>query len=225
MNLGRVSCIRLLKLAVKMFFILMLPILTMAQNSDSNYELEDGTNEWGIWGGFSPKATKFPCCSKLEGRALDERKFGMVGLRYGRVFAVRKKVAYEYTFDLIPLSFVQSPVGTKFRDTVYGFGISPVGFKFLFRPSKKVKPFIQTTLPGIIRFNEQVPVTDGTKWNITFDAGGGIQVFTKSKKSFTLGYKVHHISNGYHHLFPTDSPKANAGLNSHIFYVGFSIFK
>src|SRR5688572_32027507 len=63
----------------------------------SNEGLEKGWNEFGVWGGFSFHAPI------LIGKT-PEARFGHLGLRYGRVLAASKNVAFEYTIDVIPVA-------------------------------------------------------------------------------------------------------------------------
>jgi hypothetical protein len=58
-------------------------------------------NEFVVWGGISFDATT------LIGKTPDAR-FGNIGLRYGRVLAASKTVAFEWTIDAIPLSILSN---------------------------------------------------------------------------------------------------------------------
>src|SRR6266404_9583755 len=99
--------------------------------SDS-YVLEKGMNEFGIWGGGSPNSPT------LIGTTKDAR-FVIVGIRYARVLAASKRIAFEYTLDLIPLVITSQPPSvftTDFtsaaRRSIYGAGLSPIGFQLDF---------------------------------------------------------------------------------------------
>src|SRR5436309_7025737 len=58
-------------------------------------------NEFGIWGGISFDSPT------LIGKTPDAR-FGNIGLRYGRVLAASKTVAFEWTIDAVPLSILSN---------------------------------------------------------------------------------------------------------------------
>jgi hypothetical protein len=178
-------------------------------------------NEFGVWGGISFDATT------LIGKTPDAR-FGNMGLRYGRVLAASKTVAFEWTIDAIPVSilsnnrFVFVPNGTGFtvtqtRKSVYGWGLAPIGLKFNFRRNRRVQPFGQAT-GGFLYFNEQVPVAGAARFNFTFDFSGGVQIVNSNRRAFTIGYKYQHISNAYR------SP-INPGVDVQMIFAGFSIFK
>ena len=178
-------------------------------------------NEFGIWGGISFDSPT------LIGKTPNSR-FGNIGLRYGRVLAASKTVAFEWTIDAVPLSilsdnrFTTVPSGSGFvvtqtRKSVYGWGASPIGLKFNFRRHRRVQPFGQAT-GGFLYFNEQVPLAGGARFNFTFDFSGGVQVVNSNRRSFTIGYKYQHISNANRATF-------NPGVDVQMIFAGFSVFK
>src|SRR5881394_174714 len=59
-------------------------------------------NEFGIWGGISFDSPT------LIGKTPDAR-FGNIGLRYGRVLAASKTVAFEWTIDVVPVAVLSNP--------------------------------------------------------------------------------------------------------------------
>ena len=180
-------------------------------------------NEFGIWGGIS-----FDSPTSLGLGTTPNARFGNIGLRYGRVLAASKTVAFEWTIDAIPLAILSNdrftvvPSGSGFvitqtRKSVYGWGAAPIGLKFNFRRNRRVQPFGQAT-GGFIYFHEQVPLTGAARFNFTFDFSGGVQIVNSNRRSFTIGYKYQHISNGYRANF-------NPGVDLQMIFVGFSVFK
>ena len=178
-------------------------------------------NEFGIWGGISFDSPT------LIGKTPNSR-FGNIGLRYGRVLAASKTVAFEWTIDAVPLSilsnnrFTAVPSGSGFvvtqtRKSVYGWGVSPIGLKFNFRRNRRVQPFGQAT-GGFLYFNEQVPLAGAARFNFTFDFSGGVQIVNSNRRSFTIGYKYQHISNANRATF-------NPGVDVQMIFAGFSVFK
>jgi hypothetical protein len=178
-------------------------------------------NEFGIWGGISFHSPT------LIGKTPDAR-FGNVGLRYGRVLAASKTVAFEWTIDAVPVAilsnnrFTAVPSGSGFtitqsRKSVYGWGVAPIGLKFNFRRNCRVQPFGQAT-GGFLYFNEDVPVAGAARFNFTYDFSGGIQIVNSNRRAFTIGYKYEHISNGYRATF-------NPGVDVQMIFVGFSVFR
>ena len=178
-------------------------------------------NEFGIWGGISFDSPT------LIGKTPNSR-FGNLALRYGRVLAASKAVAFEWTIDAVPLSilsnnrFTAVPSGSGFvvtqtRKSVYGWGVSPIGLKFNFRRNRRVQPFGQAT-GGFLYFNEQVPLAGAARFNFTFDFSGGVQIVNSNRRSFTIGYKYQHISNANRATF-------NPGVDVQMIFAAFSVFK
>ena len=185
--------------------------------SRESYDLDKGMNEYAVWGGGSFDSPT------LIGTAKD-RKFLMIGLRYGRIIGASKRIAYEYTVDAVPLALIFQPefaraFNRNSDSTVYGAGISPVGFKVNFNRRGRVKPYASGS-GGFLYFRRPVPVdiAGATRFNFTFDFGGGVQVFTHARRAVTLGYQFHHISNG-------GRSEVNPGLDANVFSIGFSFFK
>ena len=191
-----------------------------APSQSTSEGIQKRDNEWGVWGGISFDAPT------LIGKTPSAR-FGNIGLRYGRVLAASKTVAFEWTIDAIPLAILSnerlfvvssSPlvIGST-RKSVYGAGAAPIGLKFNFRRNRRVQPIGQTT-GGFLYFAEQVPVTNASQFNFTFDFSGGVQIVNSNRRSFTVGYKYHHISNGNTGTF-------NPGVDVQMIFAGFSVFR
>jgi hypothetical protein len=216
------------------FLLLTLSLVVLAQAPDSDSSstptagaqptiegIQKRWNEFGVWGGIS---FSLPT---LIGKTPDAR-FGNIGLRYGRVLAASKTVAFEWTVDAIPVAILSNnrfnvvPSGTGFiftqtRKSVYAWGLAPIGLKFNFRRNRRVQPFGQAT-GGFLYFNEQVPVAGAARFNFTFDFSGGVQIVNTNRRAFTIGYKYEHISNGYRANF-------NPGVDVQMIFAGFSVFK
>lgn len=179
-------------------------------------------NEFSIWGGASPDS------NKLIGVTQDAR-FGIVALRYARIFKPSRQISLKYTVDAIPAAVLSYPTVrftslgngvfgmNKERVSRYGWGIAPLGLQINFRRQKRVQPFIASS-GGFIYFSKPVPSAFGARFNFTADLGGGVQFMLRDKKALTVGYKYHHLSNGYR-------AEDNSGFDSNLFYVGFSVFK
>jgi hypothetical protein len=103
------------------------------------------------------------------------------------------------------------------RRSVYGFGVAPIGLKFNFRRNRRVQPFGQAT-GGFLYFSDQVPDLNTSQFNFTFDFSGGVQVVNSNRRSFAVGYKYQHISNGYTGIY-------NPGVDVQMIFAGFSIFR
>jgi hypothetical protein len=190
---------------------------TAAQNSGGPYGLEKAANEFGVWGGGSFSGPT------LIGSTEDTR-LGLLAFRYARVLARGDSLALKYTVDAVPLATLSFPVfeasGAGVREvrrTITGAGVAPVGFQLNFRRRERVQPFAQTS-GGFVYFGERIPTAQGAQFNFTADFGGGVQWKTAARRAWTVGYRYHHVSNGYR-------ADVNPGFDSNLFYVGFSIFR
>jgi Lipid A 3-O-deacylase (PagL) len=176
-----------------------------------------GKKEFEVWTDISFDTTTI---GSLTSADVSGRKLGIVGLRYSQQLNVRESLSVSYTLDVIPVAIafssqINSSTGVLIRDNVYGWGVSPIGFSFQFLPSNKLHPFLNMA-GGFLYFEKPVPSPDGTRWNYTATAGGGIR-FPISNFFFDAGYMFHHISNGKGQL-------QNPSLNTHIIYMGFVVW-
>jgi opacity protein-like surface antigen len=176
----------------------------------AGYTLSKGTNEFGLWAGGSPDSSKF--IGNIE-----DRKLLLVALRYGRVLAAWDSLSLEYTLDIFPAAVVFEPDRVRRgRSTIYGAGLSPLGFKINFAQESWIKPFVAASV-GFLYFVDDVPVPRSSRFNFTPEIGLGVQFFLTPKNAVTLGYKFHHMSNANTH-------RNNPGMDSHVIYAGFSFF-
>ncbi len=181
------------------------------------YGAERAANEYGVWGGGS-------FSSPTVIGTTERTRLGLVAFRYARVLARGENMALKYTLDAVPVASMSFPVfettagGTReVRKTITGAGLSPVGFQLNFRRRERVQPFAQAS-GGFLYFGERVPDERGAQFNFTADFGGGVQWKTGARRAWTVGYRYHHVSNGYR-------ADTNPGFDSNVFYVGFSIFR
>ena len=188
-----------------------------AQRAGGAFGMEKTVNEYGFWGGGSFSSPTL--IGKTEGT-----RFGLLAFRYARVLARGDSLALKYTLDAVPLASLSFPGVEpepggfrRVRRTITGAGLSPVGFQLNFRRRERVQPFAQGS-GGFLYFGERVPDTGGAQFNFTADFGGGVQWKTGARRAWTVGYRYHHVSNGYR-------ADVNPGFDSNLFYVGFSIFR
>ena len=197
---------------------------------EDSYKLQRGAKNIEIVPGFAPMQPVF-----FSGRKeynTTGRRFSAVNVRWTRTIGTRRGVTYQYFFELTPfaVAFNNEAKNPNFvseketpgesptiRKTAYGFGFQPANFRFIFRPRKRVKPFVQVGV-GMIFFNKKMPVPEATSYNFTGDFGGGLYIVTDREggsKAITLGYRYFHISN-----FNTSS--FNPGYNANLFSLGYS---
>ncbi len=189
--------------------------------------IEKGMNEFGLWGGSSLDSPA------LIGGAKGRKLPLLIALRYGRVFAAGKRVAVEYTFDIVPAAVVSQPesdptlssptanlttnLQTTRRRYGYGAGVFPVGFKILLRRQSRVKPFAGIS-SGPLYFNRRVPRPDAARFNFLSNVNAGVQIFTDAGRAITIGYEIGHLSNA-------GISRVNPGFNMNFFFFGIAMFK
>jgi hypothetical protein len=214
-----------MRLFLSLVFALFVSISVCAQDTDNPFQLKHGDNEFGFWGGISPKATTI--FGGLHDDEAEDRKFFIAALRYGRTLAANDSLALQYTLDVVPLavatgtivSRTTSPAGvdTFHRETAYGAGFTPAGLQLDFANGSKVHPFAHVN-GGFLYFNKSVPIEDAGRFAWVGEAGGGLRIFTSERRAVSVGVRFHHISNG-------DRQGSNRGLNQFVIYAGFSVFK
>src|SRR5215203_4096804 len=207
-----------MKLILSLTFLICLATPALAQDSDNPFLLKRGDNEFGFWGGASPKATTI--FGGLRDDEAEDRKFVIAALRYGRTLAANDKVALQYTLDSIPLALATgtivsrttSPGGVETfrRETAYGAGFTPLGLQLDFANGAKVHPYIHVN-GGFLYFNKAVPIEDAGQFAYVGEAGGGVRIFTSERRAVNISARFHHILNG-------DRSGSNRGLNQFVMY-------
>lgn len=193
---------------------------------DESWRLKRGEKEFGVELSFSPMQPTF-----LSGRKEYDpsgRTFGMMNFRWGRNIGTAKGVSVEYRIEIVPVALafkneVENPDARTtskdsktIRKTTYGFGFTPVGFRFYFRPDKRLKPFLSADA-GFIFFNKPVPIPRSMTYDFIGSFGGGLMYHVDRRKAVSVGYRYFHISN-------INIGEINPGYNANILYVGYSFF-
>lgn len=197
--------------------------------SEQTIDTSFGKNELSVWGGFAPDMPRVFGGSRPS-------SYGQLAVRYSRRIATTENLALKYTIDFIPLAvinydrrpiiqtapntFVVQSNGT----TNYAFGLTPVGFQLHFRRKARIQPFISANA-GLLIFNKTIPDDrsavfpdlNGKHLNFTLAGGGGVD-FVRGPRTFTLGFKFHHISNA-------STGNINPGFDQNLFYVGYTFKK
>lgn len=194
-----------------------------------DWKLERGSKETSFEFGLAPMQPTF-----LSGRKeydTDGRKFALGSYRWGRVIGTAKGVTYQYLFEAMPIAYavrneVRNPSGTPDeksrkepytrRENTYGAAIHPAGFRFVFLPNRRLKPFVQTSA-GFIFTRKPMPVPESPSYNFSGDFGGGLMYSLDKRRTVNFGYRYFHISN-------MNIGSINPGYNANVFYVGYSSF-
>jgi len=189
-----------------------------ARSEDASVLLRRGTNEFGGWIGYSPFSFV------LKGTSKDRELF-LVELQYARTLFATRPLTLKYMTEVIPLALEFQPTQIYLVDgkplvnpagTLYAAGANPIGFQANFG-RRRIQPFGNGSL-GFLYFNQAMPVIGSSQFNYNITIGFGAQFFARPGRSFSVGWKYHHLSNNYQAHF-------NPGLDSGVFYVGFSMFR
>ena len=189
-----------------------------------NWKLIRGAKELSVEFGFAPMQPTF--LSGREEYNTDGRKFMLGSFRFGRVIGTTKGVTFEYLFEAMPVTFAinnevrqnKKPDAFKYtvRETTYGAAVHPAGFRFVFLPKRRLKPYAQTSA-GFIFTRKPVPVPESPNYNFSGDFGGGLMYSVDKYHTINFGYRYFHISN-------MNIGEINPGYNANVFYIGYSSF-
>lgn len=196
---------------------------------EQSWKLERGAKELSIEFGYAPTQPTF--LSGREEYDTKGRKFALGSFRWGRVIGTTRGVTFEYLFEAMPVAMaikneVRNPFYTpdgrsgkptySWRENTYGAAIHPAGFRFVFLPKRRLKPFIQTSA-GFIFSRKPIPVPDSPSYNFSGDFGGGLMYSLDKNRTVNFGYRYFHISN-------MNIGETNPGYNANVFYIGYSSF-
>jgi len=95
---------------------------------------------------------------------------------------------------------------------VAGVGLSPVGFEGRVAIGKSWRLYAATAA-GFVKFTRNAPIPEARAFNYTFEYGGGIELRLRSDWWLRIGYKFHHLSNGF-------SAEENPGVDANVWLVG-----
>jgi len=186
-------------------------------------------NEFGVWGAYSASA------QDIQG-SVTNFQFGVASFRYGRILHSSPGYTVEYTVDIEPVEVSRQNIwigcvvesgGVEYntycpqgRETVYGGGISPIGWKFNFMRNRRWQPLLAST-GGLIASERPIPkdIPMATQFNFTFDFQAGVEHFNRSgTRAWTFIAKIQHISNA-------SRSSVNPGANIVMLSAGYSFLK
>lgn len=168
-------------------------------------------NEFAIWfGGQFRDGNVFGDTKNARMYQLEDR--------YSRLILARRTIAVRYVAEVVPWTTLGDP-HTRNGSRAYAkaTGGSPIGAQVNFLHYRRVQPFV-TGGGGFLYFDRRMFGT-AQRFNFTAQFGGGLQLFSSGRRAaLDLGYKYHHISNGY-------LDRLNPGMDSQMFFVGVSFFR
>lgn len=168
-------------------------------------------NEFNIWAGHAFDSWR------LWGKTPDAT-LSQLGLRYNRKFLRVNEHIIEYVVEADLYTHYSYPAyePRSGRIKLSGFGLVPVGFQMNFFGNSTIQPFLKTT-GGLMFLDGPFPDERGTKFNFTYDAGGGLEFLVSEDASFSLGFRFYHLSNWF-------TGQVNPGVDSSFFYFGITVF-
>lgn len=192
---------------------------------------------WEVWGGFGTRSPQWGVLGETPGM-----RFGQLALRYTRTLgapvAVDELPRLEWSFDLVPLAMLSTPLvslrgtGVSCRPgalcvlphaddeegrffppgSPYGIGFTPLGLTRRFNRRARISPWIGAN-GGALYFSERVPTTKAARFNFTASAELGLRFGPPAEPGITVAYRFHHISNA-------STAGENPGVASHLITVG-----
>jgi hypothetical protein len=117
---------------------------------------------------------------------------------------------FEWAVEVVPVFGQYAPHHT------YGFGITPIVWRWNFTPRGRLAPFAELAGGGLWT-RDPVPA-DTTTTNFTAHAAYGVRYFVKPRMSLVASYRLHHISNG-------NRLASNPGVNAHVLQFGMSVLR
>lgn len=137
----------------------------------------------------------------------------------------------DYVAEILPIVLLDKPLHTNqygspsypvdqnkaIRELVPGLGISPIGFRWQWRSSKRIRPYLEAK-GGVLAFTKKVPAIQATYVNFSLQSGTGLQVMLNQKWGLRLGlFGDFHFSDAF--IVPAnpglDVMNANVGLSYH----------
>ena len=168
---------------------------------------EVGTQEWMATAGNAWGVVLFHSAAG--------HRYAMQTLSWGRVlskarFPGRLRGRFEWAFEVVPVYGQYQP------HRVYGFGFTPLVWRWNFEPRGRYAPYAELAGGALWTSN---PVPDNTTTaNFTAHLGAGLRVFMRSRQALVIGYRFDHISNG-------NRLERNPGVNAQGLQVGWSYFR
>jgi hypothetical protein len=185
------------------------------------------TNALGLWVGGS-----FASGGPIGN--IQPAKVGLLGLRYHRLLAPSpsnartRDLTLTYTADVIPVFFLSipseaiptpppaaAPEGGSHSLTAYGVGLRPAGLRLAYRSAARAQPFVAGST-GFAYFPQSVPSARGKSLNFMFALGAGVRVLLSPALAFTVGYRYHHLSNGFR-------GQINPGVDANLVQLGVTV--
>jgi hypothetical protein len=162
------------------------------------------TTEWMLTGG--------PAFGTVVLHSSGGHRYVLQTVSWGRVLSEPRlngalRGRFEWAFEAVPLFGQFAP------DDVYGFGFSPLVWRWNFEPRGRFYQYAEVA-GGALWTNDPLPERTTTA-NFSAHGGYGIRYFVRRRQAIVVGYWFHHISNG-------NRVERNPGVNAHVLQFGYS---
>jgi hypothetical protein len=128
------------------------------------------------------------------------------GVEYDRhIWGYHLKSRMDYVVEVLPFVLLNEPTKADYwgnplssnREWVHGLGLSPFGFRMLWRSNKAVKPFL-IGKAGVIAFPKKVLSPNATYANFAFQGDFGLQIRLTERVELRLDpLEYFHFSNAF----------------------------
>ncbi len=178
---------------------------------------QDETEQSNRFQSLNFSATYAPTSFRAWGKMLNTRHlFLKLGFTHSEVelFSIQAQLSS----DLAMLGWIEYPDDGRDgpRESIYGIGMTPFIAQIPLSDGDRF-PFL-TASTGFLVTSRHFPNGNGARFNFTLDTGMGYQFQATSGMAVQVGYKLHHLSNGYR-------AHENPGIDSVLFFFNFLFHK
>ncbi len=138
--------------------------------------------------------------------AAEGSKLYVAGIEYDRELWPRVlRARVDYVSEILPVLLLFQPAKADFwgdalsskRTTVPGIGVTPIGFRLLWRDGKRLMPYFDTKA-SVLGFTQKTLSPDATYENWSFHCTGGLKVRLRGRYDLRLGMLSDlHFSNAF----------------------------
>jgi hypothetical protein len=160
-----------------------------------------------------------------------DMKLFTAGVEYDRhSWGYFLKARVDYVAEFLPFVLLDKPVnvdiwgypvpypkGKYNREYVPGVGISPIGFRMMWRDKRVIKPYLEAK-GGMLLFTQKAPSSESSYLNFSLQSATGVQVKMNERWGLRLGlFSDFHFSDAF--IVPVnpglDVMNANLGIVYH----------
>ena len=128
------------------------------------------------------------------------------GIEYDRhTWGYHYKARVDYVVEVLPFVILSEPAAADFwgnpqspnQQILHGVGISPFGFRFLWREGTHIKPYMTGKAGGIV-FNKKAMSPNSSYANFNFQGDFGLEIPLRGRAQLRIvPLEYFHVSNGY----------------------------